>query len=347
MSVAQLEQMVGVDKGDADAEMARQMDDLELTERLSGTRLAEVASNVRGKKSQVSLVALADASAFLDPPADEIPAHAAPDARTQQEMLAKTSDYLSKTLTKLPDLFATRLTVRYQETPQFSEADAGKVAYQPLHVTDTAKATVHYRAGVEVADVESKSHKEKKYEAQLITYGTFGPVLQGVSQAIERNGGVTWGHWERGAGGAKVAVFRYAITLEKSLYQVEFCCTPDHDWTALFNRYVGYHGVIAIDPASGAILRLAWDADLKSTTPMAWSQIVIEYGPVDIAGKTYVCPLKSISTVRGRSVGNLALWDERFYTYGPFTTMLNDISFSGYHVFRSESRIVPGFDTSN
>ena len=347
VSVAQLEQMVEEDKGKADAEMARQIDDLELTERLSGARLTEVASKLRGKKSQVALVALADASAFRDPPADEIPEDAAPDARMQQQMLSKTGDYLSKTLTKLPDLFATRLTVRYQETPQFSEAGVGNVAYQPLHVTDTAKAQVHYRGGVEVADVESKSRKEKKYEAQLITYGTFGPVLQGVSQAIERNGGLTWGHWERGAAGAKVAVFRYAIALEKSLYEVGFCCTPDRDWTGLFERYVGYHGVIAIDPASGAILRLQWDADLTSTTPMAWSQIEIEYGPVDIAGKTYVCPLRSISIVRGRSVSHLTLWDESFTTYGPFATMLNDISFSGYHVFRSESRIMPGFDTSN
>ena len=172
-------------------------------------------------------------------------------------------------------------------------------------------------------------------------------MLQGVSQAIERNGQLRWSHWERGATGSKVAVFRYEIPLEKSLYEVEFCCTPDRDWTTFYERYVGYHGAIAIDPLSGAILRLEWIADLPSTTPMAWSEIAIEYGAVDIAGKTYVCPLRSISIVRGRSVSHLALWDESFTTYGPFTTMLNDISFSGYHVFRSDSRIVPGFDPTN
>jgi hypothetical protein len=80
---------------------------------------------------------------------------------------------------------------------------------------------------------------------------------------------------------------------------------------------------------------------------MALSEIEIEYGPVEIAGKTYVCPLRSVSMVRGRSVINLALQDESFTTYGPYATMLNDITFSNYHVFRSDARILPGQDSSN
>jgi len=102
--------------------------------------------------------------------------------------------------------------------------------------------------------------------------------------------------------------------------------------------------VIAIDPESGGILRLEWDAELKSTTPLTRSQIVIEYGPVEIAGKTCLCPLRSISLVRSRSVDVLGEWDESFRTYGPYTTTLNDVTFSGYHVFRSESRILQGFN---
>jgi hypothetical protein len=29
--------------------------------------------------------------------------------------------------------------------------------------------------------------------------------------------------------------------------------------------------------------------------------------------------------------------------YGPYASMLNDITFDRYHVFRSESRMLPGF----
>jgi VWFA-related protein len=346
VSAAELEEVVDGLRGEADSEAARRLDGLELAERLSGAKLARITAKLHGKKAQAALVVLADASTFEGPPADEIPTDAAPDATAQRQMFLKTSEYLNKTIPKLPDLFATRMTVRYQERPPYSEGGVAGATYEPMHVTDTSKGTVHYRRGFEIADLEKKARKEKRYEPQLITYGTFGPVLLGVAEAIARNGGLRWSHWERGEGG-KVAVFRYAIPLGKSLYEVEFCCTPDRDWSELFQKYVGYHGEIAIDPGSGAILRLAWDADLTSTTPMALSEIEIEYGPVEIAGKTYVCPLRSVSMVRGRSVINLALQDESFTTYGPYATMLNDITFSNYHVFRSDARILPGQDSSN
>jgi hypothetical protein len=70
---------------------------------------------------------------------------------------------------------------------------------------------------------------------------------------------------------------------------------------------------------------------------------MIEYGPVEIGGKTYDCPLRSVSIMRSRSVGILSEWGESFRTYGPYATMLNDVSFDRYHMFRSESRILPGF----
>jgi hypothetical protein len=34
---------------------------------------------------------------------------------------------------------------------------------------------------------------------------------------------------------------------------------------------------------------------------------------------------------------------ESFRSYGPYTTMLNDVGFDRYHMFRSESRILTGF----
>lgn len=40
----------------------------------------------------------------------------------------------------------------------------------------------------------------------------------------------------------------------------------------------------------------------------------------------------------------LAEWDESFRTYGPFATMLNDVVFEHYHVFRAKSRMLTGFN---
>ena len=254
-------------------------------------------------------------------------------------MLSLVSAYLDATIRKLPDLFATRTTVRYQETPMYLEAGTS-VTYQPLHVTDTSTTTVRYRNGYEFA--EAKPPKRKPNEPQLITYGVFGPALEGVRDAIETNGGFTWIRWEQGAHG-RLAVFAYTLPAEKSARQVWLCCLPDGDGTEAFQRYAGYREEIAIDPDNGAILRLAFQANLKSTTPLARTDIMIEYAPVEIGGRTYVCPLRSISIVRGRSVRVLSEWDESFRTYGPYATMLNDITFDHYHVFQSESHVLPDF----
>jgi len=67
---------------------------------------------------------------------------------------------------------------------------------------------------------------------------------------------------------------------------------------------------------------------------------MIEYGPVEIGAKTYICPVRSVSISRGRSVTPLTEWDETFRTYGPYATMLNDVAFERYHMFRAKSRVL-------
>jgi len=156
------------------------------------------------------------------------------------------------------------------------------------------------------------------------------------------HGHLKWGRWEQGAGGAE-AVFRYVIPKDSSqFYQVTLCCLTDMEGSRVFQSITGYHGEIAIDPATGSILRLTVEADLEPDLPLNRSDVMVEYGPVEIGGKTYICPLHSVSISRGRTLRRLQDWGEAFSTYGPFETMLNDVSFSDYHVFRSESRMLIG-----
>ncbi|HMG86860.1 MAG TPA: VWA domain-containing protein [Terracidiphilus sp.] len=339
VSLAQLEPLLAASGGKSDADLAKELSELALTERLSEDKLLLLNAAASGKRVRQELRILADSATFLDAPAKETPIGAPPDLNTQQHILSLTSAYLRTTIHKLPDLFARRTTVRYQETPVYSAAGSS-VDYQPLHVTDSSTAIVLYRNGHEIP--ETKPPKRKPHDPELITYGIFGPALEGVLDTINGNGGLTWSRWEQGARGP-LAVFRYTIPPETSLRPVWLCCLPDGDGTEAFQRYAGYHEEIAIDPGSGAILRLEFQADLKSTTPLAREDIMIEYGPVDIGGKTYVCPLRSVTIVRGRTVRILTDWDEAFMAYGPYATMVNDIRFDGYHIFRSESHMLPDF----
>jgi hypothetical protein len=122
-------------------------------------------------------MALADASAFLAPPAAEMSADAPPNMATQQRLIALAAGYLNQAIPKLPNFVATRTTVHFEENARFYPGST-IVDYEPLHVAETSKGTVIYRNGREVADAsESLRRRQKATDPYLTTYGTFGPAL--------------------------------------------------------------------------------------------------------------------------------------------------------------------------
>ena len=344
VTVEQLEQLLDAIHRHGDGEVARQLSALQLTERVSDERLATWIAATHGKKTQQALKALADASAFMPPPPAEVADDAPPDAAAQLRMIALAGDYLKETIPKLPNFFAARTTVHYEESAQFNGASS-VVDFEPLHATENFKETVLYRNGSEVADAGTeKRRKRNAKDSYLITWGTFGPILSFVQGAIAEPSALSWSRWERGPHGSR-AVFRYAVPLKRSLYRISGCCLPGGAGTSGFQILAGYYGEITLDPVSGAILRLEAKADIGGFPPIDSSNIMITYGPVEIGGKSFICPLRSISTMRTRSVTKKVEWDEGFNTWGPYLTVLNDIRYEDYHMFRGESRMVPGYDS--
>ena len=55
----------------------------------------------------------------------QIPADAAPDAATQKAILDKASDYVAKTYGQLPDLTATKTTIRFQDSMDVVQSSSG------------------------------------------------------------------------------------------------------------------------------------------------------------------------------------------------------------------------------
>jgi VWFA-related protein len=353
ITVEQLEQLLAAAHGKADAKVAQQLSDLQLTERLSAGRLARWEADLPGPESRRSLVLLADVAAFLGPPAAEIPTTPAPDFAAQRRIIALTVDYASKTLHQLPNFFATRDTVRFEDTPQGFRADTSEIPYQPLHPVGRSTDTVLYRDGNEVVDSRAANANKNQPAAQgLITTGAFGPVLATVLVDAAQ-GKLAWSHWEQGAAGP-LAVFRFAVPREKSHYEVEFCCvTADNGSYRVFQQFSAYHGEMAVDPANGAILRLTLEADLKPADKMVRSDILVEYGPVEIGGKTYICPVKSVSISDAPALGPNAFGFQRYRggallehenqtAPGHLRTMLNDVVFEQYHLFHANARMLAG-----
>ena len=217
-------------------------------------------------------------------------------------MMALTVNYVGKTIPLLPNILATRVTSRYEDTPLQQHLNSPTTLYQPLHSVGNSSVTVTYRHGHEAVDTGAT--KDKKPEG-LTTWGVFGPILGTVLEDAARSK-LAWSHWEQGVSGL-MAVFSYSVPKEKSHYRVDYCCVAEQSPASVadlspFSQIVAYHGEIAVDPASGTILRLMLQAEMKASDPVAKASIMVEYGPVEIGGRTYFCPVKSVSSTLAQTL---------------------------------------------
>jgi hypothetical protein len=296
ISGQQLEQMLAGSYHEPDAKVAKQLSDVELTERLSAARLARCEANLRGPDARRALIGLADRSSFLDPPISEIPTIAEPDPQAQRRLIALSEDYVTKAIRQLPNLYATRVTISFQQNKK------------PLHWVSTESAIVRYRDGQEE---RPRVRTLRAGAGGMTTAGEFGPILY-VTLVDSAQGNLTWSHWEQGAA-APEAVYRYAVIAGKSHYRVN-------------GQLLGYHGEITVDPSNGTIRRLVLRADPDPNLPLLKADIVVEYGPVELGGKTYICPLKGIALS--------ATWNRWW---------LNDVAFEQYHLYRANAQLLSGF----
>jgi len=339
VSIAELEQIIALDEKKRDSAAARELFGLRLTERLSRTKLVAFSAAMHGARAREALVALADSSAFLNPPQTEITAEAAPAFTEERRIVALMVDYLGRTVPKLPNFYATRTTAHYDDTSE-NENMPGVSLFsgEPLHWGGVSSATVIYRNGKEVVDPGPLKRKQPNPEEMgLVTTGTFGPILATVVGDASRSQ-MVFSRWEQGTDGP-LAVFRISVPKEKSHYQVAYR-SPSQ--TQATEQPAAYHGEVSIDPATGTILRVTVEADFEPGVEMVRADIMVEYGQVEIGAKTYICPIRSVSLSQGR--GKVAVRSAIGFTsrLGPEMTRLNDVTFGNYHVFRTEMRVLTG-----
>jgi hypothetical protein len=357
VTVAKLEDLLEADLGKPDGKVARQLSKLELTERATSARLAQWQAEFPGGRTREELTELADASAFLALPAADISPAPAPDSATQHQLLAEAIDYAIKALTKLPNFYATRETTHFEDAmppasfEQGFSSSSGRGArpvaienviidpseHEPLHKTGIYSADVQYRDGFEVAGPRGSKGRERIQEAGgLTTSGEFGPILYVVLKD-GLAGTITWGHWERGAKGP-LAVFLYTVPQADSHYMVQLQRAKGAQQV-----YPAYHGEIAVDPANGTIMRLTVVSDMMPPYQAAQAAILVEYAPVAIGERTYICPIKGVAL----SKMPVATSNDSELQNAPLQTQLNDVSFKDFHLFRGDTRILTGGAAGN
>jgi len=327
-----------------DSAMAERVASLELTEQLTQPTLEQIALEIKpGPKTAQVLDLLADSSALLALPSNELPAIAKPDMAAQRSIFAAAINYVAETLPHLPDFIATRETQSFDNSPLLL-SHSGYAPHTDLHLVGTFSRTVTYRSGKEVLDApdSASAGKPKRVAgpAGLTTWGEFGPVLSIVLLDATK-GKVTWDHWERTSGG-QVAVFHYEVPKQASHYTVDFCCAWNNLDQASSDKQLGYHGTPAyhgnfyLDPATGAILRITLDAELNSTDPITRAEVSVKYGNVDIDGKSYFCPVRSVAVSVDWNRPGSAIPGGDLQV-----VRINEVAFKDYHRFGSTSRVLP------
>lgn len=264
----------------------------------------------------------------------------APSLAEQRRIMGLTVDYVTHAIQQLPHFYATRAVTHFESA--VAQGDAVPADFGALQGVRIARATVQYRDGEEVvAAAAMKAGKGSDADQGLHTWGVFGPILSLVMLDAARNQ-LAWSHWDQGPNGS-LAVFRYAVPREKSHYEVRYCCVVSSYSTEseTFQRMSGYHGEIGVDPATGNILRLELVADLQPSDPMSRADLMVEYGRVELGGRSYICPAKSVSISVARTVRMTQdATGRRYPALGPPQMLLNHADFDQYHLFRGETRVL-------
>lgn len=349
VTVQQVEQLLTAAHAQSDAKVARMISGLELTERASSAKLAEWQTAFPGKQTRNALLILADISAFLDLPSSEIPSRDIPTPATQQQILARVSDYVKKMVHKLPNFSLRRTTTLFEDLspvqqlfnqhlegtsgastlPSLSPASKSK----PLREVDRSTTEVIYRDGQEVADARAENGKKSFPQGiVLTTWGEFGPILSIVAgDAVD--GEIFFDHWEQSPSGP-LAVFQYSVPQEISHYSLLFGKSDKPQFPA-------YHGEIAADPTNGAVLRLSVVSDLNPPDQRIGTAILVEYGPVAIGDVSCICPVKGVALTTAPS---LPTWVDPNPTVRgvpePVAVqpqiLLNDVTFTEYRALPAE-----------
>lgn len=383
VTVAQLRQALAALQGKSDKKVAKQLAEMELTERLSRAEFDDISKTLPGQGSRNAILALEDASMFLDPPASEMLPDPAPDAQAQKQMLTRAAQLANDQADRIPNFLAMRSTEHFQDVRVYPYSN--KIEYYTPgsfrfleHQVDDIRCSAGGDEVLDQPDTDLDQRMERKRQplmyfdprfgyhtiwgnytwdipnltqAGMKPMGAFGPWLQAVTGDVP-DANAEWAYWEKNGSG-RLAVFRFSIPRDDSHYTVQYYFAPNPVFSHQGQQYTaapGYHGEIAIDPATGEVARIVVICDFAKGEPMSRASIELEYGRLRVGAKEYLLPVRGVS-ISGFSVAaHDLLFDQITNTLTVSlgerrdqfpVTSLDDFAFSNYRIFTPRVRIVP------
>ncbi len=308
-----------------DEATAVSLKDLHLTEQLTTAAINGLTRYDPGPLTITQIRILAADSSLLPSPPSDLPAVPVPDKAAQSAIIARAVDYATHQFATLPKLSAEKVTTRYQNGIEYIQTNSGTSSNfangspelnpinQYLRILGEHTSPVQSEGGVELPPAKVKGLDPASQNGQ-ISQGGSGPVL-GMILMDAGKGQISWLRWES-IDDKQIAVFAFAVDKKQSQYRVDYCCFPvkenvgsaipvgnmggmsaAHGTVTTFKPFLakpGYHGQLFIDPETGTIVRLITQADLKPTDFVHQEDIRVDYSRVNIGGKQYVVPVKSV-----------------------------------------------------
>lgn len=139
--------------------------------------------------------------------------------------------------------------------------------------------------------------------------GEYGSVMEGLFADRSRVRFTYQGNSE--IAGKRARRYRYEVAEANSLWRVEF------DGKEIFPAY---EGAIWVDPDELRILRIEMQArDIASDYPIDVIEMTVDYGPVSIAGREHIVPIRSENLACRRGARLCSRNETEFRDYRRFT----------------------------
>lgn len=296
----------------SDEVVANRLKQLELSEELIAEDAAKLEQYLPGPNSKDQLEILAGLSAFESPAASPGAAPAPPDAGA---ILSRTQQWVKSTYLQVPTFTASKIILRYQDDVQNLGGQDGILVDSPNTYAKLAEGrtdTVETSQGVE--EFVGDRPKEHWGENGQISEGGPAPPLPDILQEATASEKVAFSRWQT-IGGKPAAVFTFSVDKKKSHYNVTYCCFPQTDratgvansgvmiapgdiqsvttWRP-FKKTVPYHGLLFIDPDTGAILRTITLAELKPSDFIHKEDVRVDHTSTALGDKIFVVPQSSV-----------------------------------------------------
>jgi hypothetical protein len=301
-----------------DAEVAKYLAKVKLTERLDDRVIEELQSQGIGAKTLQALQALRDrtkdlmAAKPIAPEARPTPIPP-PSSEEQAAIITDVREYALNYSKNLPDFICTQVTRRFAAPMPGTRWGGSSLSDPSWQAQDVLQIRLSYFQQKEKYTVVLANNTivNKDYEQMggSKSFGEFGSMLREIFEpATEAR--FEWDHWGT-LRGKRVMAFSCHVSQSRSQYRL---VVED----AKLSIITAYRGLVEVDPDTHVVMRVSTIAEnIPPDFPIRKADDVLDYDYQEISGHTFLLPLKSQVFMSGGEV--LTRLDEEFRLYRKYS----------------------------